>query len=759
MSIIKNKWTIFYVIAVSAALVFVFFTYMKYTELKNIQYVKNEKDVANVDTVVRVFLTQLEVALQDIGMSLANSDLEKDRKKNSKMLDGLRDLDPLILVFGFMDIHGKLLIANTNIDPKQANKILQNKHLTSLFKEALQSKNLVVGKSFYFAPHHKWIIPLRKAIRDKNGNILGVMAVAIINTKKQNVFSDFKLGNNQNIIIVKKFTDGFYRLFYSNNQNKKNYDNLYTKICPNNICQSVLKQIRQRNHIKLEDVEHSKMSFSFDAHDTKKQPVIGALKYDVKYKMWISVYSYNVKIMQEIYYDIIYLIIFYIVIMLMFYFLFKSMEKYEKKKENDLVFRTMHDTLTGLPNRTYIYENVCRSHKFKMQEGAHIIFIDLDNFKNINDKFGHPFGDKILIKIAKRLRAFFEKSDVIARQGGDEFIIINNSKNKNLDEMINIISMTYVVDSIDVRIGASVGVSVYLQDADDFDTLLSFADMAMYEAKKVKNSYAFFTKEMQEKNSINIEIEYELRSALQKNEIYMMYQPQIAVDETLHGVEALVRWENEKLGFVGPDKFIPVAEASGLILKLGAYIMRQSLMEIKKLYVESGSIFQLSVNISIIQLMDHNFVKELLQIIDEVKFDKSLLTLEITERLPIKDIDYVLPILKELRAENIEFSLDDFGTGYSSLSILERLPINELKIDKAFVDEILYSQKDKNLVKTIIDIGKNFSMSVLAEGTESKEQVDKLREYGCDIFQGYYYSKPLKKEDLSLFIRSFNARR
>lgn len=759
MNIIKNKWTIFYIIAVSAALVFAFFTYIKYVELKNIEYVKNEKDVAKVDTVTKVFLTQFEVMLQDIGMNLAHSNLEKDRVKKNKMLDDLRDLNPLILGFGFVDVQGNLLVSNTNMDPRQVNKMLHSKPLTSSLKETLQSKNLVVGKSFYFVPLRKWIMPLRKAIRDKNGNVLGIMNVGIINTDENNLFSNFQLDSNQNIILIKKFSDGFYRLFYSNNYDKQSYYNLYSKSCPTNICQTVLKQVLRRHHVNLKELQQSQKSFSFDTYDFHKQAVIGALKYDTKYKIWIAVYSYNTKIMQEIYKDIFYLIIFYIAIMLMFYFLFKSIEKYEKKKEDDLIYRTMHDTLTGLPNRTYIYENVCRSHKFKMQEGARIIFIDLDNFKNINDKFGHSFGDKIIMKIAKRLQLFFEKSDLIARQGGDEFIIINNSKNKNLEEMIHIISTPYVVDDIEVRVGASVGVSVYLKDANDFDTLLSFADMAMYEAKKVKNSYAFFTKEMQKKNSVNIEIEHELRSALEKNEIFMMYQPQIAADETFHGVEALVRWENEKLGFVGPDKFIPVAEASGLILNLGTYIIRQSLMEIKQLYAESGNTFQLSVNISIIQLMNNNFMEELLQIIDEVNFDKSLLTLEITERLPIEDIDYVLPILKELRAENIELSLDDFGTGYSSLSVLERLPMNELKIDKAFVDKILYSKKDKNLVKTIINIGKNFSMNVLAEGTESKEQVDKLREYGCDIFQGYYYSKPLKKEDLLLFIRSPNVRR
>lgn len=759
MNTVRNKWTIFYIIALSAAFVFALFTYMKYVELKNIQYVKNEKDVANVDTVTEIFLTQFEVMLQDIGMNLAKSDLEKDRETKSKMLDDLRDLNPLILGFGFMDANGNLLVTNTNMDSKKINKIIQSREIKDSFEEVFESKNLVIGKSFYFKPLDKWILPIRKAIRDKNGTLLGLMNVGILNTKKKNLFSNFKLDSSQNIVLIKKYGSRVYRLFDSNAYNRQRDYALYSKECPQNICQSVVKQILAQYYVKLEDVKESQKSFSFDAYDLNNRPVMGALKYNAKYKIWAVVYSYNTKIRQEIYKDIIYLILLYIAIMWMFYLLFRSIEQYEKKKEDDLIFRTTHDTLTGLANRVYIYENFYHFKKLNMQEGARIIFVDIDNFKNINDKFGHSFGDKILIGIAKRLQRFFDENDLIARLGGDEFIIINNSKNKDLEEMINIISMPYIIDDAEVRIGASVGVAVYTVDANDFDTLLSFANLAMYEAKKVKNSYAFFTKEMQKKNSLNIEIEQELRSALQKSEIYMMYQPQIAADGTLHGVEALVRWKNQKLGNVGPDKFISVAEASGLILELGAYILRQSLMEVKQLYLESGKIFQLSVNISVIQLMNKNFVKELLQIIDETGFDKSLLTLELTEHLPIEDIDYVLPVLKELRGENIKLSLDDFGTGYSSLSILEQLPINELKIDKIFIDEMLSSKKDKNLVKTIIDIGKNFSMSVLAEGTENEEEINRLKRYGCDIFQGYYFSKPLKKEELLEFIRSFSDRR
>ncbi len=753
MNIVKNKWTIFYVIMISSAVIFGLFTYTKYTELQSIVRQKNEHDTANVTKIFHDFLVQSETMLQVVGTTVVNPHISKNPKEKTKIFDTLQEMNPAVIGFGYLDPQGNLLISNKELYGKKINA-LEIKEAKSSFKETLKSQHLVIGRSFFFKPLGQWILPLRKAIRDKNGRVTGVMAIAIINTQKKNLFSGFETEPDEDVLLIKKFSDGYYRLFFSNKKGNLDAQKLYGESCPKNTCTFVINQVLGLHHITLQELKNSDRVFSFFSKDIQGRPINGALHYDTKYKVWISVYHYNSAITQEIYKDIALLVLLYIVMMLLFYFLFKSIEKYENAKERDLLFKTTHDLLTNLPNRAFIYENVYHSSKFVMQKGAQVIFIDLDNFKNINDTFGHIFGDKILVIIAKRLRAFFTEKDLVARQGGDEFIIINNSQIKNLQEMIAIISMPYIIDDIEVRLGASIGVSVYPDDAHDFDTLLSLADIAMYEAKKVKNSYAFFTKEMQEKNSANIAIEQELRSALQKNEIYVVYQPQIAADGTLHGVEALVRWENEKLGFVSPEDFIPIAEATGLILELGNYITNRSLLEIKKIYAQLGRTFQLSVNVSIVQLMENHFLKNLLEVIHKVQFDTSLLTLEVTERLPIEDLDCVLPILKSIRAEGILLSLDDFGTGYSSLSVLAKLPINELKIDKAFVDELLYSNKDKNLVKTIINIGKNFSMDVLAEGTESKEQVDKLKEYGCDIFQGYYYSKPLKKEDLITFIRS-----
>jgi EAL domain-containing protein (putative c-di-GMP-specific phosphodiesterase class I) len=218
-------------------------------------------------------------------------------------------------------------------------------------------------------------------------------------------------------------------------------------------------------------------------------------------------------------------------------------------------------------------------------------------------------------------------------------------------------------------------------------------------------------------------------------------------------VEALVRWKNEKLGFVSPDQFIPVVEETGLMPEIGEFIIRTSLQEIKALQEKVGERFQLSINISVRQLIEVDFLEKFLAQLKACNFNKSLVTLEITESLFIEDVDYILGLLQEIKDEGIGLSLDDFGTGYSSLNILRKLPINELKIDKSFVDEMLNIDEDKAMVESIVSMGKNLSMDTLAEGVETKVQADMLRDFGCDIFQGYYFSKPLEKDDLADFLK------
>jgi len=284
--------------------------------------------------------------------------------------------------------------------------------------------------------------------------------------------------------------------------------------------------------------------------------------------------------------------------------------------------------------------------------------------------------------------------------------------------------------------------------------LLRASDIAMYEAKKYKNSVRLFVPLMQEGYLNRVNVEQALRKALAKNELYMSYQPQINQDGAIYGVEALVRWNNEELGLVPPDQFIPIAEASGLMPELGHFIINTTLQEMKALQIALGVSFQTSINISIKQFMETQFMEKLIQEIDRTHLTHVLLCLEITESLFIEDIEYILPLLHKIRGMGVHISMDDFGTGYSSLSILRKLPIDELKIDKSFVDTILNDITAEKMVQNIITIGKNLDLNVLAEGVETKEQESVLKTLGCDRFQGYLYAKPLAYDALKTFLET-----
>ncbi|WP_425511165.1 putative bifunctional diguanylate cyclase/phosphodiesterase [sulfur-oxidizing endosymbiont of Gigantopelta aegis] len=440
------------------------------------------------------------------------------------------------------------------------------------------------------------------------------------------------------------------------------------------------------------------------------------------------------------------------------YWIFRSNVHIQRKSKARLAFQATHDELTQLPNRRYLMD---KFHEWKKQyhDQFSILFIDLNNFKAINDIHGHSVGDRVLIAIAERIKVSCQNSLKI-RQGGDEFIILNH--HVEAEEIVKLsmrclseLKKPIIIDGLEFVVSASIGTATAPQNGIDVDELLRKADMAMYEAKRTQSGmYAFSERldEMQQRKAI---IEAELGHALERQEFY---QPQVdAINHSLVGIETLIRWQNPKLGHVSPEEFIAVAEATGQIIEIGLYVLKTALHEISDLYqaADVEDDIRLSVNVSVRQLLSENFLQQFFEI--NIAFINSSIKLvvEITENLFIDDVDKAIAILESLQKAGIEISLDDFGTGYSSLNVLNKLPINELKIDKSFIRDILLDEQDKQLVRSIIDLGKSLCIPVLAEGVEEKEQADILNKYGCDLFQGYYFSRPLKKADLRQYI--FNS--
>ena len=432
-----------------------------------------------------------------------------------------------------------------------------------------------------------------------------------------------------------------------------------------------------------------------------------------------------------------------------------SGQKYYENKINKLKF---YDILTDIPNRRLFIstlESEIIKGKDKKVKFA-VLFIDLDNFKEINDTLGHDYGDELLKKVSISLKASIRPGDLVSRVGGDEFfILMKNIEDytaiSNLcEKLLGILSCEISIAGKQVYTSASIGITVFPDDGCQSNMLLKNADTAMYSAKyNGKAKYSFFNKNMSDIVVRRVEIEKGLRHALENDEFEIYYQPQIdIINNKIKGFEALLRWNNSELGKISPSEFIPVAEKSGLIIPMGDWIIRTVYLQ-NNLWKSKGYIYDtIAVNLSAVQLQNDKFEENLKRIISETKVNARFVELEITESILMKDFEKSVKLLTEIRSLGINIALDDFGTGYSSLSYLKQLPINTLKIDKSFIDNIATNEREKAIVDGIIQLAQKIALDVIAEGVEAKEQIVLLKNMGCNQIQGYYFSRPLPPDEI-----------
>jgi diguanylate cyclase (GGDEF)-like protein/PAS domain S-box-containing protein len=420
--------------------------------------------------------------------------------------------------------------------------------------------------------------------------------------------------------------------------------------------------------------------------------------------------------------------------------------------KDKLQYTAYHDPLTGLLNRQRLYEGFSQINSDPLNINTGVMFIDLDNFKYINDTLGHSYGDQLILNIAQRLMKLLNEDwQKIYRFGGDEFVVCLYNYSDSLDiniiaeEIINSFKEPFILSDSIITVTISMGIALYPMNGNDIDGLVKNADIALYKAKSLgKNRYVFFNETMNTPVVERMHIENQLRNALDKKEFVLYYQPQVDLKKNnIVGFEALIRWKNPVLGMVSPLKFIKVAEDTHLIIPIGEWILRSSCLFIKGLHNKGYCDLTIAVNISVIQLLQDSFVDMVTSIITEVGINPICLELEITESILIESYETVCKKLELLRKLGIQLALDDFGQGYSSLSYLKQLPINTLKIDKIFIDSISNKDSEESLAASIISIGHKMSLKVVAEGVELKDQLDYLKMCNCDVIQGYIFSKPL----------------
>lgn len=437
--------------------------------------------------------------------------------------------------------------------------------------------------------------------------------------------------------------------------------------------------------------------------------------------------------------------------------------KLAQKEAYQLAF---YDHLTNLPNRRFLADNLTQLlHQAKTNEHyCCALFIDVDDFKNINDSLGHLIGDELLVLIAKRLSYSIRHTDILARIGGDEFLIVlqnmgssiveaTSNARLSIEKIFQILKNPFTINDLKHHVSISIGARIFpdLNLPSEVE-ILKQADIAMYAAKKAgRNTFRFFNSAMEKEVERSILFHHDLKTAIIDEQFTLHYQPKFNSNKQIIGAEALVRWQHPQKGLVSPDDFIPIAEKTGLIRDLGKNIFCQSCQTLKN-WVKKGlpqSFDHLSVNISPAQFNDPSFVKHIDQYILQIGIDPSLIMLEITENLLLDDIGNAIRTMNQLRNRGFRFSLDDFGTGFSSLSYLKKLPLDELKIDRSFISDIPNNDDDMTIVTTITSMAIHFNLNVVAEGVENLQQINFLKQIGCFSYQGYYFSKPLPEAEIN----------
>ena len=422
-----------------------------------------------------------------------------------------------------------------------------------------------------------------------------------------------------------------------------------------------------------------------------------------------------------------------------------------------------HDQLTNLPNRVLLRDRIQQAiaQAKRHRNQVALLYIDLDGFKHVNDSLGHPVGDKLLRLVAERLTTCVRSTDTVCRQGGDEFVILlpeidqPASAGQIAEKLVNAGAALYRIDGHELHVSFSIGIAVFPDNGSDVDVLMRNADIAMYHAKESgRNNFQFFAPEMNTRSGERLSLQSGLHGALDRSEFRLYYQPKINLKTgAVIGAEALIRWQRPGRGLVLPNQFISVAEDSGLILSIGAWVLHEACRQNRAWQTASLEPVPVSVNISPTQFRQKNFLETVLRTLDETGLDPRFLELELTESVIMRDVEHTGAVLRTLKQLGVQVSIDDFGTGYSSLSYLKRLPIDTLKIDQSFIRDIAYDPDDAAIISAVISMAKSLRHKVIAEGVETQEQAAFLQRQECDEMQGYYFCEPLPAHEFPRMLR------
>ena len=763
MPLKKNIWLIYYAFLALGLVYLVATTYTRWVELKDDAIVELAYLNRILSSSLTLNLDQQEIMLELLGQQLLADDSTAKVNEVRRQLDDILRQNKSLLAFGLANLDGDIKVGSSNLNLDKMPNLKRLENSRESFFKAMEVDRMVLGRTYFLPAVDDMVIPIRKGIRDRENRLIGMMTAGI---KPRELLPQLESMNRQRADAMpyqmQIFHDrDFHYAFVTGIANTSDLRKVIESPIAAEDIRILEQAILEQLGLGLQDLRYLSGPEVVVATDSDGVTRLHSLIYLPKYEMWSSSTLPLSALRTQLVRSIVFYLITFLIIFGLVYYMFRQIAQAEYKNHQELLRQASQDFLTGLKNRQYL--RLAEPHW--VGRGAApfaVFFIDLDNFKNINDSHGHSYGDVLLKQVAERLVNIFSDDDLVCRQGGDEFIVIsrtcdNAGINNLATSVLQVLASPYYVENYNFVMGASIGVSHFPADGDSFETLFSAADTAMYQAKNVKNSFYVFSSELRDELMETTDIQQALPQALEDGEFSLVYQPQVLDGQTPVGVEALIRWKNGELGQVPPDRFIRVSEGNGMIIDIGHFVIERALSDLAEInqhhYCKS---LHLSINVSIRQLQENSFTERLSASLARHDFPANQLTLEITEGIFIDDLQYLIPVLYKIRDLGVKLSMDDFGTGYSSLSLLKQLPVDELKIDKSFIDNITTRNEDRLMVLNIIDIAQNLGIKVVAEGIEQEEQSKLLLELGCNLQQGYFYCGPVNLERLVEYCEQSN---
>lgn len=613
---------------------------------------------------------------------------------------------------------------------------------------AASSETMIVGGAYRAESMSRWLIPLCKAMHSTSGEVTGFVSAALALEGPNSFFAEQAALGQTNVVQVVRGADLGSLLWATALDLPEGY---LAQPVSRKVYDRAIASAERLSGESFEIMRSSARPYRYRL-ETSLGPQVGMAMHEKRYDLWVLTQTNRDELVAEFLRSAWLYVAIFLVVLLSLLALVLAIGRSERRRSADLVYQANHDMLTGLPNRQSVLAEFERMRGRFGDEFA-LMFIDMDNFKAVNDGFGHVQGDAVLKLLGQRLNQFADESEHIARVGGDEFVVLTPETDlprlmARGEELAERLVERYEVDGVSFELGCSIGIARLADAGTSLNDLLRAADVAMYSAKRHHIPTSLYEPTMGRVYLENIQIEQRLRRALDDGSIHMAYQPQVDAQGRMLGVEALARWHDPELGEVGPSRFVEIAETSGLIARLGDYLLDRCLEDARAIAAQRSEPLLFSINISVRQFLQPEFARQVIRRMRKADLSTIVPVLEITENLFAEDYSSLTAGVKKLHRAGIRIALDDFGTGFSSLAMLRALPIDELKIDKIFVDDLEARHGSRKLVQSILAIGRNHDMRIIAEGVETQRQFEILREDGCEVFQGFLFSKPMSLERL-----------